>query len=116
MSAEYRCLFCTRLAPKLFDMDVHLSRHFIPGTALSTKIEKNVDEFKKLQKQFEDLEEVEVRPKISEMTKAGLIKVPRIDPLTRKEVMIWKKPDIEIGTSSSHVFTNSATTIFLRIF
>ena len=110
VSAEYRCLFCTRLAPKLFDMDVHLSRHFISGTSLSTKIEKNVDEFTKLKKELENLKESEVRPKISEMTKAGLIKVPRIDPLTRKEVMIWKKPDIEIGTSSSHVFTNSVTT------
>ena len=110
VSAEYRCLFCTRLAPKLFDMDVHLSRHFISGTSLSTKIEKNVDEFTKLKKELENLKESEVRPKISEMTKAGVIKVPRIDPLTRKEVMIWKKPDIEIGTSSSHVFTNSVTT------
>ena len=91
-------------------MDVHLSRHFISGTSLSTKIEKNVDEFSKLKKELEFLKESEVRPKISEMTKAGLIKVPRIDPLTRKEVMIWKKPDIEIGTSSSHVFTNSLTT------
>ena len=110
VSAEYRCLFCTRLAPKLFDMDVHLSRHFISGTSLSTKIEKNVDEFTKLKKELENLKESEVRPKISEMTKAGVIKVPRIDPLTRKEVMIWKKPDIEIGTSSSHVFTNSVKT------